>query len=147
MVDRDDDFDRDYALPILVETARLWMSLGYFGRDAKFHIDGVTGPDEYTAIVADNTYTNLMAARNLSIASETAARWKRRARQLDVTAKEMRLWSQAAEAIAMPFDEELASTNNSAAPRVGRSGTSRGPQLRQVPLPLNFLTSTSTGSR
>jgi alpha,alpha-trehalose phosphorylase len=103
----DEDFDRDYALPILVETARLWMSLGYFGRDEKFHIDGVTGPDEYTAIVADNTYTNLMAARNLSIAAETAARWKRQARALAVSAKEMRSWSQAAEAIAMPYDEEL----------------------------------------
>ena len=43
-------------LPLLVETARLWDSVGYDGDDGKFHIDVVTGPDEYTAIVDDNAY-------------------------------------------------------------------------------------------
>ena len=40
---------------------------------ARFHIDGVTGPDEYSAIVDDNVYTNLMAEQNLRIAAELAA--------------------------------------------------------------------------
>ena len=42
----DEDFDRETALDLLVETARLWMSWGYLGEDGKFHLDGVTGPDE-----------------------------------------------------------------------------------------------------
>ena len=58
----DEDFGRECALPLLVETARLWMSLGYYGADKQFHSDGITGPDEYTALCDDNIYTNLVAA-------------------------------------------------------------------------------------
>src|SRR6266540_3967930 len=56
---------------ILVETARLWEDLGFYGADGKFHIHAVTGPDEYTTVVNDNTYTNLMARLNLSYAAST----------------------------------------------------------------------------
>ena len=56
---------------ILVETARLWESLGFYGTDGGFHIHGVTGPDEYTTVVNDNTYTNLMARLNLNFAAAT----------------------------------------------------------------------------
>ena len=41
---------------------------------ARFHIDGVTGPDEYTAVANDNVYTNLMAQRNLRAAADAATR-------------------------------------------------------------------------
>jgi len=50
---------------ILVETARLWEDRGFYGTDGRFHIHGVTGPDEYTTVVNDNAYTNLMARLNL----------------------------------------------------------------------------------
>src|SRR5690606_17257184 len=50
---------------ILVETARLWANLGFFSpRSGSFHIHGVTGPDEYTTVVNDNAFTNLMARAN-----------------------------------------------------------------------------------
>ncbi len=61
----DDVFDADTGLELLVETARLWRSLGHFDRNGDFRIDGVTGPDEYSAVQDNNTYTNLMAQRNL----------------------------------------------------------------------------------
>jgi alpha,alpha-trehalose phosphorylase len=48
-----------------VETARTWEDLGYYGPDDRFHIHGVTGPDEYTTVVNDNAFTNLMAGHNL----------------------------------------------------------------------------------
>jgi alpha,alpha-trehalose phosphorylase len=54
---------------MLVETARMWVDLGFFGEDDRFHIHGVTGPDEYTAMVDDNAYTNLMARLNLRYAA------------------------------------------------------------------------------
>jgi hypothetical protein len=54
---------RDRGLELLVETARLWRSLGHHDHHGRFHIDGVTGPDEYSAIADDNIYTNLMAQR------------------------------------------------------------------------------------
>lgn len=44
----DTDFLYNEGVEILVETARLWVDLGFF-KDEKFHIHGVTGPDEYTA--------------------------------------------------------------------------------------------------
>jgi alpha,alpha-trehalose phosphorylase len=100
----DEEFARDCALPLLVETARLWMSLGYFGADKQFHIDGITGPDEYSALCDDNTYTNLMAAQNLRSAANAARRWRS---ATDATAEEMRAWRRAADAMAMPYSERL----------------------------------------
>jgi alpha,alpha-trehalose phosphorylase len=102
----DHDFDRECALPLLVQTARLWQSLGYFGADGKFHIDGVTGPDEYSALVDDNAYTNLVAARNLHYAALAVARWPEQAAELRVDDREREGWQQAAAAIAIPYDSE-----------------------------------------
>ena len=102
----DEDFDRHDALPILVETARLWHSLGYHGDDGRWHVDGVTGPDEYSALCDDNLYTNLMAARNLTAAVRTARRWPEAAAELMVSAEEVQAWAEAAERVAMPYDEQ-----------------------------------------
>ena len=100
----DAEFARSQALPILAETARLWMSLGYQGEDGKFHIDGVTGPDEYSAVVDDNTFTNLMAARNLRDAAELCRLYPDEARHREVAEAEMNAWLGAADVVAMPFD-------------------------------------------
>jgi alpha,alpha-trehalose phosphorylase len=102
----DEGFDRHCALPILVQTARLWTSLGYHGDDGKFHIDGVTGPDEYSALVDDNTYTNLMAARNLRYAAEAADRWPEDAEALEVTADEREQWLRSYQMMAVAYDSE-----------------------------------------
>jgi alpha,alpha-trehalose phosphorylase len=99
-------FEERFGVPVLVETARLWISLGYHSEDGKFHIDGVTGPDEYSAIVRDNTFTNLAAAHNLTAAAKVAERWPEVAAELEVTDEEITAWHAAAAAIAMPFDAE-----------------------------------------
>jgi alpha,alpha-trehalose phosphorylase len=98
----DEEFGRTCALPLLIETARLWMSLGYIGDDGKFHIDGVTGPDEYTALCDDNTYTNLMAAQNLRSAAQAVKRWP----TPEVSDDEVESWLDAAERIAVPYDHD-----------------------------------------
>ena len=59
---------------ILIETARLWRSLGHFDLDGNFRIDGVTGPDEYSAVADNNVYTNLMAQKNLFGAADVCER-------------------------------------------------------------------------
>jgi alpha,alpha-trehalose phosphorylase len=100
----DDEFERDCALPLLTETARLWMSLGYEGADGRFHIDGITGPDEYSALGDDNVYTNLMAAQNLRSAADVVARWPG---ESDATPDETAAWLRAAERIALPYNERL----------------------------------------
>ena len=61
----DEEFDREEGLELLVETARLWASHGYHDADGRFRIDGVTGPDEYSALEDNNAYTNLLARDNM----------------------------------------------------------------------------------
>ncbi|HEY2999571.1 MAG TPA: hypothetical protein VGJ43_13400, partial [Acidimicrobiales bacterium] len=58
----DERFEREVGLDLLVQTARLWRSLGHHDSEGRFRIDGVTGPDEYSALADNNVYTNLMAA-------------------------------------------------------------------------------------
>jgi alpha,alpha-trehalose phosphorylase len=99
---------------ILVETARMWEDLGFYGTDGRFHIHGVTGPDEYTTVVNDNTYTNLMARLNLNSAA-AAVRWLREERPDDYIALvhevglqpgEAESWERAAAVMHVPFDEQ-----------------------------------------
>ena len=103
----DAPFERDIALPVLVETARLWRSLGQHDADGKFRIEGVTGPDEYSAVKDNNLYTNLMAQQNLACAADLAARFGQEARVLGVTTEEAALWRDAAAAMFIPYDERL----------------------------------------
>ncbi len=109
----DIEFERGPGLELLVETARLWLALGHHDAEGAFRIDGVTGPDEYTAIVDNNVFTNLMAARNLRVAAEIVSRHPDRAAELGVDNSETRSWLRAADAIVVPFDEELGVTAQS----------------------------------
>jgi alpha,alpha-trehalose phosphorylase len=72
----DEDFLLDVGAEVLVETARLWVDLGFFSdkKDGRFCITGVTGPDEYNAVVNNNLFTNLMARENLWYAAATVDR-------------------------------------------------------------------------
>jgi alpha,alpha-trehalose phosphorylase len=103
----DDDFEREVGLGLLVETARLLRSVGHHDREGRFRIDGVTGPDEYSAIVDNNVYTNLMAQRALRAAADAAERHPQEAATLDVDAEEAASWHDAAERMLVPFDEAL----------------------------------------
>ncbi|MGW4497936.1 glycoside hydrolase family 65 protein [Micromonospora sp. NPDC004336] len=106
-VTQDTDLEREIGLELLVETARLWRSLGHHDRHGQFHIDGVTGPDEYTAVKNDNIYTNLMAQRNLITAAEAVMRHRDEAFHLGVTDEEAAAWRDAAAAMHIPYDEEI----------------------------------------
>ncbi|MDR0344610.1 MAG: family 65 glycosyl hydrolase, partial [Nocardiopsaceae bacterium] len=103
----DTDFERETGFELLAQIARLWRSLGHHGGDGRFHIDGVTGPDEYSAIADDNVYTNLMAQRNLLDAARAAERYPDRARELAVASDEAAAWRAAATAMFIPYDDAL----------------------------------------
>jgi alpha,alpha-trehalose phosphorylase len=103
----DEAFERDVGLELLVETARLWSSLGHHDRTGRFRIPGVTGPDEYSALADDNVYTNLMAQENLRAAADVAERNPREAEALGVAKEEVIAWRDAADAVLVPYDEEL----------------------------------------
>jgi alpha,alpha-trehalose phosphorylase len=107
IVTGDQSLEEDCGLEVLVETARLWRSLGHHDRHGIWHLDGVTGPDEYTAIVRDNAFTNLMAAHNLRVAAEACARHPEKAREMGVSTEETAAWRDAANAAHIPYDEEL----------------------------------------
>ena len=99
--------ERECGLVVLVETARLWMSIGHHDRHGAWHIDGVTGPDEYTAVADDNVFTNLMAARNLRAAADACVRHPQQAAELEVSVEDVAAWRDAASAVFIPYDEEL----------------------------------------
>lgn len=107
MTTGDKEFEHDVGVEILVETARLWRSLGHYDLEGGFRIDGVTGPDEYSAISDNNVYTNLMAQRNLRGAAEACERYQDRAQDLGVTLDEMAGWRSAADRMCIPYDEKL----------------------------------------
>jgi alpha,alpha-trehalose phosphorylase len=110
-------FMLDQGAEVLVETARFWMELGYFDerRDGRFSIMGVTGPDEYTTVVDNNAYTNLMAKENLEIATRITE-WLQGAdpeayealvASTGLTCDEVEGWRRAAELMYVPRHEEL----------------------------------------
>jgi alpha,alpha-trehalose phosphorylase len=103
---------------ILVETARLWEDLGFYGDDGCFHIHGVTGPDEYTTVVNDNAFTNLMARLNLNYAAaalrrmrdEEPAAYEALAFDLRLDPSELDAWDRAGSAMYIPYDDALGIT-------------------------------------
>ncbi|MEO8828128.1 glycosyl hydrolase family 65 protein [Lapillicoccus sp.] len=103
----DEAFERDIGVELLTQTARLWCSLGHHDAGGQFRIDGVTGPDEYSAVADNNVYTNLMAQHNLVSAADVAQRFPDRARDLGITAAEIAGWRDAAKAMVIPYDEAL----------------------------------------
>jgi alpha,alpha-trehalose phosphorylase len=102
----DPQFEIEVGTELLVETARLWRSLGHHDAAGHFRIDGVTGPDEYTAIHDNNIYTNLMAQQNLRAAADAVARHSEVATRLGVDPEEAASWRDAAETIVVPYDWE-----------------------------------------
>ncbi|MBV9871906.1 MAG: glycoside hydrolase family 65 protein [Frankiaceae bacterium] len=107
LVTGDDSVDKAVGVELLVETARMWMSLGHHDPDGRWHVDGVTGPDEYSAIADDNVFTNLMAARNLISAAEACTRHPAIAQSLHVSLEEAAAWRDAAKDVHIPYDEKL----------------------------------------
>ncbi|MGO2052718.1 HAD-IA family hydrolase [Glutamicibacter sp. 287] len=114
----DDEFLEAGAAEILVGTARMWASLGFWrdsGEQRSFHIHGVTGPDEYTAVVNDNTYTNVMARFNLrrsaQLLGELAARrpqfYAELAERMGLDSAEISTWQLAAERIHIPYSKAV----------------------------------------
>lgn len=122
----DDDFLHREGAEILVETARLYAGLGFFREESTnggsptttFHIHGVTGPDEYTTVVDDNAYTNLMAAKNLHDAARLVSRlaeadpesYHRLVSRTGVSTDEVQTWFRAARHIYLPYNAEMGIT-------------------------------------
>jgi alpha,alpha-trehalose phosphorylase len=113
----DESFLQDWGAEMLVETARLWLDLGFYSdaKGGKFCINSVTGPDEYNTVVNNNAYTNLMARENLRYAAQTieslrTTRPDAHSALVHKTAldpSEVEAWIRAAESMYVPYDENL----------------------------------------
>lgn len=109
----DEGFLVEHGVRMLVETARIWLALGDWAEGA-FHLRGVTGPDEYTALVDDNWYTNRMAQKHLRLAVSAAERvagidpeaWGWLAAEMELAPAELAEFARTADAMHLPFDAE-----------------------------------------
>src|SRR5215468_10671695 len=112
----DEQFLREYGAEMLVETARLWLDLGFYSeaKGGKFCINRVTGPDEYSAVVNNNAYTNLMARENLRYAVQTVKSlqstepdaYKALVHKTALEPSEVEKWIRAADNMYVPYDED-----------------------------------------
>jgi alpha,alpha-trehalose phosphorylase len=112
----DEQFLQDCGAEMLVETARLWLDLGFYSarKGGQFCINGVTGPDEYKTVVNNNAYTNVMARENLRYAAETVASLRTTnpdvyttlAYKTGLEPSEVEAWTRAAERMYVPYDEQ-----------------------------------------
>ncbi len=110
----DNDVLAEFGAELLVETARMWAGLGFYDDGGRFHLFTVTGPDEYTTVVNDNAFTNLMARLNLNWAATVLQELRERdPHQYRVLCSDVGLdddeilgWRRAAEAMHVPYDEK-----------------------------------------
>ncbi len=108
------EFMKEYGAEILFETARLWVDMGHYYQGS-FRIDGVTGPDEYTAVVNNNYFTNVMAKFNLEWAHKIFFLLKEKeelylqslVERLQLSFEEVSEWERASKLIYLPYDREL----------------------------------------
>ncbi len=113
----DRTFLAEAGVEMLIETARIWLQVGHFNarRGGAFCINTVTGPDEYTALIDNNYYTNRMAqehlrytlaaARELEATAPTV--YAALAARLGFDRTELAAFARAADAMYLPFDARL----------------------------------------
>lgn len=111
----DDAYLVECGAEIVMETARIWIGLGHYDRDGRFCINEVTGPDEYSALVNNNYYTNAMARMHLNLAAAIEADLRARfpadhariAGLSGLDQAEPAAWRRAAEHMRLPYDAAL----------------------------------------
>ncbi|HEY9130209.1 MAG TPA: beta-phosphoglucomutase [Dyella sp.] len=113
----DTEFLRECGAEMLFETARVWLDIGHFNprRGGAFCIHEVTGPDEYSALVHNNHYTNRMAQRHLRDAADTAdwmsshatEHYRALCTRIGLGDDEIAAWRRAADAMYLPVDALL----------------------------------------
>ena len=104
----DHEFMMQYGVELLLETALFYLEYGHF-HEGKFHLYGVTGPDEYTAIVNDNYYTNRLAQNHLGFIADYVTKHKQALKpllhRLNVTDEDLNLMKKASETMVLLHDQ------------------------------------------
>lgn len=114
LLTKDTELMLECGAEILFETARLWLDAGHEHK-GKFHIHNVTGPDEYTCLVNNNYYTNVLAQYHLQWAfkfyhllqEQDSGAFSKVIGKIGLTEAEIAAFREAAERMYLPYDEEL----------------------------------------
>ncbi len=114
------DVTKDYSIllegaaEVLFETARMYADLGFF-KKGEFCIHQVTGPDEYSALVDNNTYTNAMVRHHFKGAARIyyylhqnhGKQLQSIIRSISLGKDEVASWIKAADSMRLPFNKEI----------------------------------------
>ncbi|MGE5629061.1 MAG: glycoside hydrolase family 65 protein [Solirubrobacterales bacterium] len=109
---KDIEFIKSIGAEIIFETARIWLETGNYYED-KFHINDVTGPDEYSCIVNNNYYTNIMAKHHMNWAVKIYNMIKGEdgfhilVEKIGLLEHEIEEFKKASDSMYLPYDEKL----------------------------------------
>ncbi len=104
------DFMINYGFEMLVETARfLKEAVNFNGK--YYHLNGVTGPDEYTTVVDDNYYTNQLLKYHFEFVDTFYGKYHQKLveiiKKMELMEDEVLHFREIAKKIYLPFDEKL----------------------------------------
>lgn len=110
-VTSDIKFLKKYGFEMLLETARFWKNFGNWtiiDGKKRFGFYTVTGPDEYTALVNNNYYTNMVAKNNLMLAVKFGYLFDKEniLNKYNTDINELNYFKKIAENIYMPFNSD-----------------------------------------
>jgi len=110
----DHDFMYNYGLEIMLETSRFWASrLEYNPEKDQYEINDVTGPDEYSEHINNNTFTNYMVKWQLNktiqfskwVKMNQPEFWKKVTSKIKLTLNELSDWKEKADKIYIGMDK------------------------------------------
>lgn len=104
------DFLFEYGYELLIETARfLKEAVNY--HDGLYHLNSVTGPDEYTTVVDDNFYTNVMLQYHFEKCVQYYKTYHQElskvVKVLGITQDEIKQYDDISKHINLPYDDSL----------------------------------------
>ncbi len=114
-VTEDLDFLADFGAEIILETARVMYDAGNFCADGTFVLNIVTGPDEYSVLINNNYYTNLMTKFHFTACKQVWDLLKKKKPQefaklkkkIQFQESEIKEFLLAAKNMKLPFDKRL----------------------------------------
>jgi beta-phosphoglucomutase family hydrolase len=115
----DKDFMAEYGAEMLMDICKFWASKSALGKDGKYHIDKVMGPDEFHETLpgsgvgglTDNAYSNIMVSWMMDKAFRTldvlgSDHRERLMNDLSLSAKDLELWEKIMHGVSLHVSNE-----------------------------------------
>ena len=98
---KDNEFMEKYGFELLLETARFFKHVVH-KHEGLYHLHHVTGPDEYTAVVDNNYYTNSLLKYHLTFLVDYIKK-----HSIEIPEEELALFKDIRDHIVLLYDESL----------------------------------------